>query len=322
MKNFFRLLLLFFLVQSAIAQNAQQFTNYTFNQLTFNPAYTGFDNAIQATALYRTQWTGVNGNPAQISFAAHSPLNFANSNAGIYVMNDMMGAQRVTHFHLSYAYRKTFSFGNISLGVSAGLFQQQLRGNELKAPQGDYSNGINHNDDLIPNSVVNTLVPEFNTGIYFNTKGLQLGISANNISSGNSKLETATGITSINFNRFYTALGLYNISLGKKLTLIPSALLKTDFIFYQTDFTLILQHKNNIYLGTAFRGNSSKSIDAASVLFGFNVLKNIRIGYSYDISVSGLNTASNGSHELFVNYRLPLKDLIKPGKKIYSPRFL
>jgi type IX secretion system PorP/SprF family membrane protein len=304
------------------AQNAQQFTHYMFNQLAYNPAYAGFDNAIHLTALYRAQWVGIEGNPTLQSFSAHSPLNFANSNAGIYVVNDVMGAQRTTHFHLAYAYRQPLSFGNISFGVSAGIFQQQLNGAKLRAPQGNYETNINHNDNLIPNTSVNGIAPEINTGVYFNTKGLQLGISANNISASKTNLKTSFGDAKIEFTRYYTAMALYDIVLSKKFTLTPSTLLKTDLYYYQTDFNLILQYRNNIYLGSSFRGNARKNLDAVSFLFGFNITKSFRLGYSYDYTLSGLNSASNGSHEIFANYRILLKDLVKPGKKIYNPRFL
>jgi type IX secretion system PorP/SprF family membrane protein len=134
-KRLFFTVILFLNVMVLYSQNAQQFTNYMFNQLTYNPAYAGFDNAINLTAFYRAQWVGIEGNPTLQSFSAHSPLNFANANAGIYIVNDVMGAQRTTHFHLAYAYRQPLSFGNISFGLSAGIFQQQLNGSKLRAPQ-------------------------------------------------------------------------------------------------------------------------------------------------------------------------------------------
>jgi hypothetical protein len=75
-------------------------------------------------------------------------------------------------------------------------------------------------------------------------------------------------------------------------------------------------------LGSAFRGNAPKNIDAVAVLFGFVLFKQLKIGYSYDYTLSGLNSVSNGSHEIFANYRILLKDLGKLGVKTYNPRFL
>jgi type IX secretion system PorP/SprF family membrane protein len=304
------------------AQNAQQFTHFMFNQLVYNPAYAGFDNSIHLTAFYRTQWVGMEGNPSLQSFSAHSPLNVANSNIGLFVVNDMMGAQRTTHFHLAYAYRQPLRFGNISFGLSAGLFQQQLNGAKLRAPQGNYESSLNHNDDFIPASTVNAIAPEFNFGVYFNTKGFQFGLSANNIIAGKTTLSTPVDKTQIRFTRYYTANASYNVALSKRFSLLPGAMLKTDFINYQTDFNLILQYRNNIYLGASFRGNTRRGTDAVAMMFGFNVFKSLKLGYSYDYTLSSLNNVSNGSHEVFANYRIDISKLAKPGKRIYNPRFL
>jgi len=304
------------------AQNAQQFTHFMFNQLVYNPAYAGFDNSIHLTAIYRTQWTGIEGNPRLQSFSAHSPLNVANSNAGFYVVNDLMGAQRTTHVHLTYSYRQPLRFGNIAFGISAGLFQHQLDGTKLRSPQGNYESSINHNDNLLPVNTVNAVAPEFNFGIYFNTKGLQLGISVNNFIAGKTSLKTPATEADVRFTRYYTANASYSVPLGKNFTMLPGILMKTDFIYYQTDFNIIFQYRNNIYLGSSFRGNTGRSTDAVAAMFGFTLLKNLRLGYSYDFTLSGLNSVSNGSHEVFANYRIDISKLAKPGKKIYSPRFL
>ena len=304
------------------AQNAQQHTHFMFNQLVYNPAYAGYHNSVHINALYRQQWTGIEGAPALLTFSAHSPLNVGNSNAGFFIANDVMGAQRTTHIHLAYAYRKILNFGNISFGLSAGLFQHRLDGSMLRAPQGNYESSVNHNDDYLPNSQVSALAPEVNTGIYLTVKSLQVGVSANNIIGSKTLFNNPNTDTRISFARYYTTSLMYFQQLGKKFTLIPSALLKTDFLHYQTDFSLILQYKDNFYIGSSFRGNVPESIDAASILLGVIVFKNLRIGYSYDISLSALNNVNNGSHEIFAGYRISLKDIVKPGKAIYNPRFL
>ena len=95
--------------------------------------------------------------------------------------------------------------------------------------------------DLIPNNTAGGIAPEINAGLYFNTKGLQLGLSANNLIAPKTSINTTFATAKIQFTRYYTAMALYNIAIGKNFSLSPSALLKTDFIYYQTDFNLILQ---------------------------------------------------------------------------------
>lgn len=326
MKNylpyFLSILLSAFQITCLKAQNAPQITQFVFNPLLYNAAYAGYENAIQINALYRAQWTGLNGNPNFVGLSAHTPIKSSGSNAGITLTNDALGEQRTTHVHLNYAYRIPLRFGNISFGVSAGMLQHQLDGTKLRAPQSDNSIPVNNNDAFIPNTKEQTIIPEFSTAMYLTIKKMQFGLSTNNITASKSKLNTQAGNTEIKFTRYYTGSALYNILLGRNLVLVPAFLLKTDFINYQTDFNAILYFKNNIYIGASFRGNTSDSNDAVAFIFGFNLFKNFRLGYSYDYTLSQLNDASNGSHEITVGYKIPLDELVKPGKKIYSPRFL
>jgi hypothetical protein len=61
--------------------------------------------------------------------------------------------------------------------------------------------------------------------------------------------------------------------------------------------------------------------DAISVLLGYQK-DNIKIGYSYDITVSNIQKVSNGTHEIFVRYCIPIS--VAPPTKIIreSVRFL
>ena len=39
--------------------------------------------------------------------------------------------------------------------------------------------------------------------------------------------------------------------------------------------------------------------------------ENLRVGYAYDVNTSQINTVSSGSHEIFINYRIKLKNYRK-----------
>lgn len=70
----------------------------------------------------------------------------------------------------------------------------------------------------------------------------------------------------------------------------------------QFDFTGSLIIKEMFWVGGAFR-TAIKSSDAISVLLGFQVSNQFKLGYSYDFTQSSLNAFTNGSHELVLNYR-------------------
>ncbi|MDC1369656.1 type IX secretion system membrane protein PorP/SprF [Cyclobacteriaceae bacterium] len=39
--------------------------------------------------------------------------------------------------------------------------------------------------------------------------------------------------------------------------------------------------------------------------------ENLRVGYAYDVNTSQINTVSSDSHEIFINYRIKLKNYRK-----------
>jgi hypothetical protein len=71
--------------------------------------------------------------------------------------------------------------------------------------------------------------------------------------------------------------------------------------------------------GLAFRQWGTS--DALSVLLGYET-GNIKFGYSYDITLSNVQKVSNGTHEIFVRYCIPI--IVKPSSILIreSVRFL
>ena len=49
-------------------------------------------------------------------------------------------------------------------------------------------------------------------------------------------------------------------------------------------------------------GASLRTADAFNIMVGINLDNGFNFGYSYDITTSGLNKASNGSHELSLGF--------------------
>ena len=105
--------------------------------------------------------------------------------------------------------------------------------------------------------------------------------------------------------------------------ILPSVLTKSDFRQTQMEFSTIVKYNDNIFGGVSFRGYESNSIDALAIIAGFNINEHVTLAYSYDISLSQLNTVNGGSHEVMINYNLnrPIGAGRLPNI-IYNPRFL
>jgi type IX secretion system PorP/SprF family membrane protein len=79
----------------------------------------------------------------------------------------------------------------------------------------------------------------------------------------------------------------------------PSIFIKTDGVSAQYDFNGLVKYNNKIWGGVTYRLN-----DAFGILLGTTV-KEVNIGYAYDIPTSRLGSA--GSHEIMVKYCFKLE---------------
>jgi len=305
-------------------QQPVQYSMYMLNKHAFNPGYAGLDQSLSLTGVFRKQWVGLEGSPSSQQVNAHMPFYLWGGGVGINIGNDVLGAQRNTSAFASYNYqipvKKT---GILSLGVSGGIIQKSLDGTKLRAPEGTYTDGevFNHNDNFLPLSLVTSIVPSFNLGVYFQSEKLEAGISSSNLLEPTLKL--VENLTEIQLERNYFLFASYKIELSNSFTLIPSIFAKSDITQTQIEISTILNYNDNIFLGGSFRGYNSQTIDAVVMLAGVKLNEKTTLSYSFDLTLSDLNSVSKGSHEILLNYNLnkPIGKGIPP-KIIYNPRFL
>lgn len=325
-KNIYHLFSLFALVMitnKATAQQPAQYSLYMLNQYNYNVAYAGMDDYLSATGVFRKQWVGINGSPTTQNVNVHLPWQYLSGGLGLNVQNDMLGAERNTAVTVSYNYIARLSNNTLlSVGLGGGLVQKAIDGTKLRAPEGNYEGStIEHNDDFIPVGLESAIAPTAGFGLYLKNKSLEVGLSANDLIE--SDLDYGSNIaTSVQLKRNYHAYVSYNVKISDGLALKPSALLKSDFVQTQVDFSVLSKINDNIFGGVSFRGYSNETIDALVFIGGMNITPNIRLAYSYDLSLSGLSSYNSGSHELMLNYNLG-KDLggVIPAKVIFNPRF-
>src|ERR1700761_252616 len=81
-----------------IASAQQQFTysQYMNNQTPLNPAYSLLDQNGSLNALFRKQWTGIDGSPSTFIFNGSMPIEAINGSAGVVVMNDQYAVEHLT----------------------------------------------------------------------------------------------------------------------------------------------------------------------------------------------------------------------------------
>lgn len=319
-----QILLLFsiFIYVCIEAQSEPQFTQYMYNKYLFNPAYAGSSDALEISALHRSQNVGLaNKVIATQGLNLNIPVYSISSGIGITAINDLIGFQRATYVALNYDYRKNFKWGKMGIGIGGGIIQTSLDGNQMRAPEGDYNiGGVNHNDDYLPVSLQKGIAPDISFGIYFNNDTYFAGASINHIAFSFVSANSPVGKIQLNFSRNLFFTGGYDFEVSKKLRIMPSALIKTDLKKVQADISATFTIIDNILAGISFRGYTKNMIDALALVLGFRY-KGVQAVYSYDANLSYLSKFNAGSHEISLSYRYPLKKKESRGYLYHNPRF-
>jgi len=325
MNRIFTLFILLGCFYSIQAQQSPQYSLYMLNKYGLNPAYGGFDNSLSISGVLRKQWVDLEGSPFTQQVNAHIPLYIIRGGMGIVVENDILGASRVSSATLSYNYWIPVNKKSVfSIGLSGGIVQRALDGAELRAPDGEYEGGtIQHNDDQLPTGLETAIAPTVSAGVYYQAAKFEVGFSSVNILGNEVKFSDGSTNTNIEQKRHYMFFAATNFEIGSMLEVMPSVLLKSDVEQTQAELSALVRYNGNIFGGASIRGYNQNTLDAVVLIVGMKINDKTTIGYSYDLTLSDLNSVSTGSHEISINYNL--NKTIGGGVPppiIYNPRFL
>ncbi|MFZ4425932.1 MAG: PorP/SprF family type IX secretion system membrane protein [Saprospiraceae bacterium] len=302
------------------AQQAAQSTLSMFNPFQWNPASAGLQGNTAANLGARVQWAGLEGRPAMQTANVQAPFEILGGGLGLKLSNDVLGAAIGQHAMLAYSYHLPIGEGLLGLGIGSGVTQRVLDGASLRTPEGLYQGNLtDHRDNLLSAGRMQGMAPVFEAGVYFRNRRLEAGLGATNL---NRPALDMGNFTSAEIPAFYFNTAL-NFDLSTVLNLSPSLWVRSDGLQTQTDFSLMLQYKDNISAGASLRGYSAESLDAVAFIAGFRLSEKIKFAYAYDLSLSPLRQVNNGSHELLLMYALPkIFGRIKLPPIIYNPRNL
>lgn len=302
-----------FLAANAHGQQDAQFTQYMYNGLFYNPAFAGKDGGYRFSALHRTQWlnyAGTNG-PAPITQLLTGSARIENTKFGLGVnfVNDNIAISTNQELNLSLAYHKRLRRGQLSFGASAGMFSSTLKFDELVS--------VNP-DPKIPQTGSETQMNlNYGAGIFFDKVKYYLGFGSRHINQP--VFDFAGGsVDNQLMNHSYLLAG-YRIKTFAQWTFEPSVLVKSvSFNNFSYDLSVIATYSQKVSAGVAFRGEES-----ISMLVGYSILRDnsLRLGYAFDLVVSGQPAKAPTSHELMLSYVLP--DVTKDFQRTIqrTPRF-
>lgn len=286
----------------AIAQQDPQYTQYTYNPMTVNSAYTGSRGHMALLSLYRSQWVGIEGSPQTFTFSIDSPINEYNG-VGLSVIQDQLGPSSETYIDGNYAHHLIVNRNGdkLAFGVKAGVRFLSI----------DWSKGIHRDPDVAFNENINgKLLPTIGAGAFYYSRNSYFGISVPNFFSNETYDEVKDAETTERMHFFLIGGYVFDINpllkfkpsfLGKYVAGAPLSVdVSANFLLYET-----------LNLGVNYRWD-----DSFSAILGFQVSTKINLGYAYDFTTTNLANYNSGTHEIFFRYQL-----ISKTTKIKSPRF-
>lgn len=290
-------LLIFSILTLVNAQQQTLFTNILLHPYLYNPAYAGSNKSLEFNMGYRNQWVGFDGAPK--SFAASGYSSFKKHEAmaaGGMITYDRAGLIGRTSFYGSYSYHlKLGKKMNIGFGLSLGGVQYNVKIYDAKPYPDD------KDDVFLRSDILNALAFDANAGLYLYNKNFFFGFSNQQMANGRIRWDNTNGKL---VPHYYANTG-YTFYADKKKTfgIQPSVLARFSAPHpYQLEYSLRLIYKDMIWLGGTYRTNAS-----ASGMFGIMVNKQFKVAYSYDYTLTKLNTYSNGSHEIVLCFTKPVK---------------
>lgn len=287
----------------ANAQQEPQYTQYMYNTLTVNPGYTGSVGYLDAVLLHRTQWVGIDGAPTTQSFSIHSPALHERVGLGLSAINDRIGPANEIYADVNFSY--TLPVGpeaKLAFGLKAGA-------NILNI---DWSKGraYHEGDPLLNTNINNEITPMVGAGLYYYTDKWYAGLSVPNLIRSNHYDDVLE--TNMSDRLHYYVIGGYVFTISGNLKFKPAVLGKIVSgapVTIDASSNFLLYEK--LTLGAAYRWD-----DAVSGLAGFQVHRNIWVGYSYDYSTTELTKYNDGSHEIILRFQL-----VPKAARLKSPRF-
>ena len=283
MKIFFVLLLSALHALNGVAQQDPIYAQYLGNPIVINPAFTAIDDRFNAGIQYRTQWTGLAGNPVSMNFNSNISLVNNKVGAGILVIQDQIGETKTTEFNTAYSYKIKLKNSTFSFGLQAGFVR--------------YSNDpskLNVRDPTDPNfAFFNEM--KFNTGagLLLKSDRYVIGFSVPRL------LPSTIGVGGQSmkiYDRNYYLMTAYQVFLTDRVRLRPSVLLRgSSGSPLSADLNLSVNIEN-LYLAGLF----TRNFNTYGVLLQM-IVKFYRIGYVFELPAGSASSLRYTSHEIMLS---------------------
>jgi type IX secretion system PorP/SprF family membrane protein len=312
--------ILIWVLLAALPAHAQQegmYTQFMFNKLNYNPGYAGSHASQTLTAIYRSQWRGIEGAPQAQVLSYSQPFLNERVGFGVNLSNQTIGINQMTNVDFMYAYQGIkLGYGKLGIGIqfSGRYFTQDWTDPRIVGTQPI------GNDPSIPAQATNKLLFNFGAGIYYSSqKEWYVGVGCprflpNNIDFADDGGQLSREVFHLNL------MGGKTFNLSDDLSLTPQVLARyAKNSPFDVDVNVSALVKRCVYGGLTYRtggGITAKAGESIDLLLGVQATRKLFLCVSYDFSLTPLGRNTTGAIEASVRWWFNPKD---PGTIIADP---
>lgn len=309
-KGLFILLLTF---STTVFAQDPQFSQYYASPLYLNPAFTGANKGHRMNLNYRNQWPGaVTNSFVSYVFSYDYNIQSLNSGIGFFAIQDRAGTSALTYrnFGALYSYEARLTkHWSARAGFHVSYTQKNVDYTRLLFNDQIYRGG---GPSFDASDYFNVTYLDYNAGAILYSENAFLGFAIHHLTEPN---ESFIGLESA-LPRKISLHGGYTFRLKDRTadrSIMPTFNYKKQGNFDQMDAGIYYNHAP-LVLGLWYRGipisvfqsDDYVNNDAFVVLVGYSMEDfPVRVGYSYDVTTSGLFRKSGGSHEISLIFEFP-----------------
>lgn len=325
LRRVFYLLMIMGLSVSAYGQDPE-FSQFYAAPLHLNPATAGMAYGPRITLNYRNEWPSIDNGYQTYAIGYDQHIDALSGGIGVQLMADRVAGGLLNSYsaQVMYAYQLKLSrnFG-VKAGVSGGVLHRNIDWASLTF--NDQINPVYGFSDAFGNpNITNELAPDdFNrtvfdmaVGAIVFSKNFYGGVAVKHLTSPNDGFrdEDGAGLPL----RFTVHAGgefdLFHRKRNKELLLSPNVLFTQQSNFTQLNLGTHITF-DWLYGGVWYR-HTFNNTDAVIGLIGVKIAQYVKVGYSYDVTLSNLRPASGGTHELSLVYMIMGEDnSLSPKRK-------
>jgi type IX secretion system PorP/SprF family membrane protein len=328
MKKIFVSLLICLAIGQDISAQDPQLSQFYASPLYTNPAMAGAARKFRVGLNARSQYTALQNNYKTAVIGVDGYLGKIKSGLGMVSMYDVAGDGFLTTTSISGIYSYNLEINRewaINAALQGGILQRRY----------DFSKFV-FEDMIDPargavlptaeaKGIEQITVPNFSTGMLLYSSRMFFGAAIHNLTEPNmSFYYRDKDDQALKLPRKYTLHTGVNIYLNKtryeeeRIILSPNLLFMQQKEFYQMNLGFYVKQKA-LTLGAWFRQTSNNS-DAAIFLIGLR-FPNMKVGYSYDATISKAKTATVGSHEISLGFEIKPKPKqgVRYNKRLVCP---